>query len=79
MFRKDQQEALVDWVAGKIDGTTFEQIYLDNWGFHWRLYREIFIYAREQKIPIVGLNVSRCVTRQLAEKGFASLSDEQRG
>jgi uncharacterized iron-regulated protein len=42
------------------------------------LYRPIFVYAREHKIPIVGLNVSRGITRQVAREGFDSLSDTQR-
>ncbi len=79
MFRKDQQEALDRWVAGAIDEGAFEKIYLENWNFPWALYRDIFIYARDKKIPMVGLNVSRDITRQVAAQGFGSLSDQQRG
>ncbi len=79
MFRKNQQEALDDWVSGKIEEKAFEAIYRDNWNFPWTLYRDIFVYAREHRIPMVGLNVSRGVTRQVAREGFTSLSDDQRG
>ena len=79
MFRKDSQDALDRWVAGELSETDFEKIYLDNWNFPWPLYRDIFVYARDQKIPLVGLNVSRGITRQVAQQGFASLSDQQRG
>ena len=79
MFRKDQQEALDRWVAGDISEAEFRPIYLDNWNFPWELYRDIFVYARDNKIPMVGLNVSRGITRQVASQGFASLSDQQRG
>lgn len=79
MFRKDSQNALDRWVAGELNEADFEKIYLDNWNFPWSLYREIFIYAREKKIPMVGLNVSREITRQVARQGFASLSLAQRG
>jgi len=34
----------------------------------------IFEYAREKRIPLVGLNVPRDVTRQVALEGFQSLS-----
>ncbi len=77
MFRKDQQEELDRWVSGGIDEGDFEKIYLDNWNFPWPLYRNIFIYTREKKIPMVGLNVSRDITRQVAQHGFASLSEAQ--
>ena len=79
MFRKDQQAALDRWVAGDLREEEFRPIYLDNWNFPWELYRDIFVYARDNKIPLVGLNVSREITRQVASQGFASLSDQQRG
>ena len=79
MFRKDQQPFLDQWVAGTLDEKDFETIYMDNWNFPWTLYRDIFVYAREHRIPMVGLNVSQSVTRQVARHGFASLSDDQRG
>lgn len=79
MFRKDQQEALDRWVAGDIDEAAFKPIYLDNWNFPWELYRDIFVYARDERVPMVGLNVSRGITRQVASQGFASLSESQRG
>ena len=79
MFRKDSQAALDQWVAGELDEAAFERVYLDNWNFPWPLYRSIFVYARDMKIPMVGLNVSRDITRQVAQQGFASLSDQQRG
>jgi uncharacterized iron-regulated protein len=59
MFRKDSQPALDQWVAGELDETAFEKIYLDNWNFPWPLYRSIFVYAREMKMPMVGLKGSR--------------------
>ena len=39
----------------------------------------IFEYAREEQIPMIGLNVPRDITRQVSQKGFSSLSKEQRG
>jgi uncharacterized iron-regulated protein len=79
MFRSDSQEALDRWVAGQISTEEFENIYYDNWNFSWTAYAPIFYYAREQGIPMVGLNTSPEITRQVAELGFASLTDEQRG
>ena len=36
------------------------------------------MYAREHNIPVIGLNVSKGITRQVAREGFESLSDTQR-
>ena len=79
MLRKDQQSALDRWVKGDMDEADFKQIYLDNWNFPWSLYRNIFLYARDNHLPMVGLNVSREITRQVAQDGFNSLSTKQRG
>ena len=79
MFRSDSQEALDRWVAGEIGEAEFEQIFYDNWGYSWENYRVIFDYARQEKVPLIGLNVPRDITRQVASRGFKSLTAEQRG
>ena len=79
MFRKDSQPALERWVAGDISPAEFETIYDDNWNYPWPVYRPIFEYARDHKIPMIGLNVPRDITRQVARRGFQSLTEEQRG
>jgi uncharacterized iron-regulated protein len=79
MFRSDSQPALDGWVAGEVSQAEFIDSFYDNWGYTWESYRSIFTYARLQKIPLVGLNVSRDITRQVATKGFQSLSKEQKG
>jgi uncharacterized iron-regulated protein len=79
MFRRDSQEELDRWTAGKTDPREFERIYADNWNYPWPAYRMIFEYAREHRIPMIGLNVARDITRQVARGGFQSLTEEQRG
>jgi uncharacterized iron-regulated protein len=79
MFRQDSQGALDRWTTGDISPREFETIYYDNWNYPWAAYRPIFEYARAQKIPMIGLNVARDITRQVARDGFQSLSEEQRG
>jgi uncharacterized iron-regulated protein len=79
MFRRDSQEPLDRWVRGEIGPQDFEKIYAENWSYPWAMYRPIFDYAREKRLPMIGLNVPRAITRQVARSGFASLSDEQRG
>ena len=78
MFRNDSQADLDRWVNGEISSEAFEKIYYDNWNYDWSLYRPIFEYARQEKIPIIGLNVPREITRQVARQGFQSLSKEQK-
>ncbi len=78
MFRNDSQADLDRWVRGELSIEEFEKIYYDNWNYDWSLYRPIFEYARQEKIPLIGLNVPREITRQVARQGFQSLSPEQK-
>ena len=79
MFRNDSQQALDRWVAGNIGEAEFQEIYYDNWTYPWSNYRMIFEYAKQEKIPMIGLNVPRDITRQVSREGFNSLSEEQKG
>jgi uncharacterized iron-regulated protein len=79
MFRADSQQALDRWVAGNIGEAEFQEIYYDNWTYPWSAYQMIFGYAKKEKIPMIGLNVPRDITRQVSRQGFNSLSEEQKG
>ncbi len=79
-FGVRSQVGLESWVAGRSSVEDLFQIYSLDWEFNWwPLYLPIFQYAREHEIPMVGLNVSREIVRQVANQGFSSLSDKQRG
>ncbi len=77
MFRRDGQPQLNRWVAGEIDEAEFARIFADHWS-EWPLYRDIFVYARDNKIPLLGVNIERDVVSKVARAGFGSLSDQQR-
>jgi uncharacterized iron-regulated protein len=79
MFRRDSQSDLDRWVEGDLGEKEFQKVYYKNWNYPWSLYRDIFLYARDHKIPMIGLNVPPEVTRQVAREGFDSLTPEQRG
>ena len=78
MFSTNSQKALDQWVRGDMDEAEFQKIYYENWSFPWPLYSMIFNYAQDMKIPLVGLNLPRAITEQVARKGFESLSEEQK-
>lgn len=79
MFRDDSQNSLDRWIAGQMSDSEFERIYYDNWNFPYSAYRPIFEYAKEKKIPLIGLNLPRKITRQVSRRGFQSLSKEEKG
>lgn len=78
MFRSDSQPFLDAWVADQIEDSEFVTVYEDNWNYPWHLYRPILMYARQNRLPVIGLNVPRGITRQVAHKGFATLSEQER-
>jgi uncharacterized iron-regulated protein len=79
MFRADSQELIDRWVQGAMQEKEFQRVYYDNWNYPWTQYSMIFHYCREMGIPMVGLNVPRAITRQVARGGFQSLSPKQKG
>lgn len=76
MFRSDSQRWLDDWVAGRLSEKDFLRVYNDNWSM-WPKYRDIFEYARREKLSMLGLNIPRQITRQVAKNGMKSLSPQQ--
>lgn len=77
MFRADNQRELDMWVGGKSELRRFIELYYENWRLPWDLYRDIFFYARENRISLIGLNVSEGISRKVSETGFQSLNREE--
>lgn len=76
MFTARDQKKLEAWAEGSINEKDFALVFKQNWGFDWGLYRDIFLFARNEKIPLIGLNVPREITRKVARGGFQSLNDK---
>lgn len=79
MFQSDSQPHLDAWTQGKMSEQDFIQVFSANWS-DWPLYRDIFMFAREQHIPMIALNVPKEIVKKVAHEGFASLTAaEQKG
>ncbi len=78
MFRADSQQALDEWIRGDSSLDRFLPAYYDNWRHPWPWYRDIFQYAREHGIPLVGLNIPGAITKQVARHGFSALSEKEK-
>jgi uncharacterized iron-regulated protein len=79
MFQRREQHVLGRWVAGKMAEEEMQEAFLRNWGVEWPAYRAVFLYCRDQGIPMAGLNVPREITRKVARQGFAALTPEEMG
>lgn len=74
MFPASDQERLDRWVGGEIAEQEFVPGFDRNWrGGYWPLYRSIFLHARSEGIPMIGLNIERRVVNRAFRNGFASI------
>ena len=78
MFRAESQELLDKWWRWGMPTEQFEALYRENWGMPWLLYRDIFLYTRQKRIPLVGLNVPREIIAKVAREGYGSLAGAER-
>ncbi|MBK8594875.1 MAG: ChaN family lipoprotein [Holophagales bacterium] len=80
MYPVAEQPALDLWNGG----TLSEQEFVDksrwyrNWGYHWNYYRDIFLFCRDAKVPLYGVNVPRELVSDVRKKGFEGLTAEQK-
>ena len=79
MFQHIEQSVLDAWVDRELSEYEMRRAFVRNWSQDWDLYRDIFLYCRDRKIPMVGLNVPRSITRKVARNGFESLTPEEVG
>ncbi len=77
MFQAKDQPKLDEWVAGRMSEDDFIKVYYMNWHVPWREYRPILVYARDNSIPVIGLNVSQSVMHQIFSKGYESLTPKE--
>ncbi|WP_236021828.1 ChaN family lipoprotein [Geomesophilobacter sediminis] len=74
MFQTASQKQLDEWVAGKMTEEEFLRVYARNWSVDWQLYRDIFRFARDNRIPMIALNIPMELVSKVAHQGFSSLS-----
>jgi uncharacterized iron-regulated protein len=78
MFPVADQPLLDQWLTGGISEERFSRIFTDRWHIAWSYYRHIFLYARQRRIPMVAINISRDIVKKVAQHGFAALSAAER-
>lgn len=79
MFNRHSRPALDKFINGELEEKDFlrEAGYYENWGYDYRLYRDILLFARHHKIPVVGLNLDKeIVSKTFKKEGIAGLDPE---
>ena len=79
MYPYTEQAWLDKWSAGELTEDAFlkDSRWYKNWGYHWLYYRDIFMFARDHKIRMFGVNTPREVVAAVRKKGFANLTPEE--
>lgn len=78
MFRAENQYWLDRWVDGNLGVLQFMELYRSNWTLPWEMYDSIFLYARNNRIPLVALNAPDGIMKKVYRNGFDSLNEEEK-
>jgi len=79
MYPYTEQRYLDQWGEGLLTEKGFIELsrwYL-NWGFNWGYYRDVFLFARDNGVPVIGVNTPRSVVSAVRQKGFEGLTEEE--
>ena len=79
MFQKPYQFALDKYIDGNLSQREFLQKseYFKRWGFDYNLYKPILDFAKENKIPVIALNIQKEIIKKITKGGFLSLEQNE--
>lgn len=79
MYPYTEQRFLDQWRDGLLTEEGFLRLsrWYDNWGYNWLYYRDIFQFARNQKLSMFAVNTPREVVSAVRKKGLANLTPEE--
>ena len=80
MVQQPYQLFLDDYIASKISERAMlgGVEWYDRWKYDFRLYRPIFEYAKQNKIPLVALNIPKELTKRISKIGIKGLTSSER-
>jgi uncharacterized iron-regulated protein len=80
MFTPAQQPVLDRWSAGDLDEKTFlrEVKWFSVWKGDFDLYRDLLLFARDNRIPVIGLNAEKKTKMNILHKPLEEMTAEER-
>ncbi len=80
MYPYTETKELEAWSQGRLSEREFleKSGWYKNWSHHWGYYRDIFDYAKANKLAMYGVNVPRDVVRTVRAKGWSALDEQAR-
>lgn len=79
-FPRSVQSVLDDWSAGKLSEDDFlrQTKWTEVWGYDADLYMPLFEFARQNRIPMIALNVDRGLISRIGRNGWDAVPEEAR-
>ncbi len=80
MYPVTLEEPLAKWGLGLLTDDEFvaEGQWYVNWNFNFAYYKKILDFAKDKKLPVHGLNVSREIITRIRMAGWDALSPDQK-
>jgi len=81
MFRGPQQETLDRWVRGDLTELEFLKAtkWSETWGYDFGAYRDLLLFARENRIDVIALNPDLELQKAMSRSGLDNVPEELRG
>jgi len=81
MFRGPQQETLDRWVRGELTELEFLKAskWYETWGYDFGAYRDLLLFAKENRIDVIALNPSAGLQKAVSRAGLDNVPEELRG
>ena len=80
MFKRLHQDVLDKWTGGEISekDLLFLTDWDSEWGYDYNHYKGIMDFIRDNKVPVVALNIKREFQKKISKNGIEGLSEEER-
>lgn len=77
-FPRNVQPVLDEWSAGKLSEDDFlgETNWAEVWGYDADLYMPLFDFARQNRIPMIALNVDRSLISRVGRNGWDAVPED---
>jgi len=79
-FQRPFQKEIDDYINDRIDERRFlkNTEYFKRWRLDYNLYKPIIDYAKENKIPIIALNIDGEITSKVSQSGMDNLTEKEK-
>ena len=80
MFREPQQAVLDQWVKGELTELEFlkESKWYETWGYDFGAYRDLLLFARENRIDVIALNPPKDLQDAVRRTGLDNVPEDLR-